>query len=203
DGAALVSGGLSDNHVNIYRKSGELLHTITVGTEDRRSPRLIALSPDGRTLITADDDIDPPGLRIYSTEGAFERNLLGLSGPMTNVVTSPDGNMIVTLSADRLVRIWSQTGRLFASLACHKEYSTGLAYAPNGLYFASGGDEVIIWSRFGEKIAELTGFRDSAGVLAFSPDSRFLLCGDGGGTIHIYGLKEKSVRRLKVSDERI
>jgi WD40 repeat protein len=203
DGANLVSGGRSDNRVNIYRKSGELLRAITVGAGGHRSPYLIALAPDGRTLIAADDSIDPPGLTIWNLDGGFERALLGLSGPMTNVATSPDGNFIVTLSADRMVRIWSLTGRLVASLPGHKEYSTGLAYAPNGMYFASGGDEVILWNRLGEKLNEYTGFRNGAGVLAFSPDSRYLFCGDGGGSVHIYDLQQKSVRHLKVHEGRV
>ncbi len=203
DGTSLVSGGRSDNRVTIYRRSGELLRTITIGTGAHRSPYLIALAPDGRTLVTADDNIDPPGLEIWNVDGGFERSLLGLSGPMTNVAASPDGNFIVTLSADRLVRIWSLTGRLIASLPGHKQYSTGLAYAPNGMYFASGGDEVILWSRFGQKLDEFTGFRNGAGVLAFSPDSRFLFCGDGGGTVHIYDLEQKSVRHLKAHDSRV
>ena len=203
DGEDLVSSGRLDNAVNIYRRSGERLRTITVGNAEHRSSNLVALAPDGRTLITADDDVDPPVLGIWKIDGEFERALRGLSGPMTNVSTSPDGNFIVTLSADRLVRIWSITGRLVASLPGHKEYSTGLAYAPNGMYFASGGDEVILWSRFGEKLAQFTGFRYGAGVLAFSPDSRFLFCGDGGGSLHIYDTQQKSVRHLKVHDGRV
>ena len=203
DGASLVSGGLSDNQVKIYKRSGELVRAITVGSGGHRSPYLIAPAPDGRTLITADDNIDPPGLEIWNVDGTFERALLGLSGPMTNVVTSPDGNFIVTLSADRLVRIWSLNGRLIASLPGHKEYPTGLAYAPNGKYFASGGDEVILWSPLGQKLDEFTGFKNGAGALAFSPDSRFLFCGDGGGSVHIYDLEQKSVRHLKASDGRI
>lgn len=203
DGETLASGGRADNRVNLYKKSGELLRSISVGTGEHQSPYLIALAPDGRTLVTADDNLDPPGLAIWSSDGAFDRSLRRLSGQMNNVVTSPDGNTIVTLSVDRLVRIWSITGRLVASLPGHKEYSTGLAYAPNGMYFASGGDEVILWSKFGQKLAELTGFRDSAGVLAFSPDSRYLFCGDGGGTVHIYDLQSKSVRRLKASENRV
>lgn len=203
DGTTLVSGGLTDGLVNIYQKSGEVVRTIKVGVGDHRSPYLVALAPDGQTLITADDNIDPPGLLMWNTDGTFGRAMLGLSGPMTNVVTSPDGNFIVTLSADRFVRIWSLTGRLLASLAAHKEYPTGLAYAPNGQYFASGGDNVILWSRLGQKLDEFTGFRNNAGVLAFSPDSRYLFCGDGGGYVHIFDLQQKSVRHLKVHDGRV
>lgn len=206
DGSNLVSGGLSDNEVHIYTRSGELLRTIKVGEGQRRSPYLIALAPDGQTLITADDNIDPPGLEIWNVNGRFERALLGLSGPMTNVVTSPDGKTIVTLSADRLVRIWSMSGRLIASLPGHTEYPTGLAYAPNGNYFVSGGNEVIVWTSSGEKLEEFTGFKYGAGVLAFSPDSRYLFCGDGGGVVHIYDIydiAQKSVRHLKVHDGRV
>jgi WD40 repeat protein len=203
DGASLVSGGLSDNQVKIYKRSGELVRAITIGSGAHRSPYLIAPAPDGRTLITADDNIDPPGLEIWNADGTFERALLGLSGPMTNVVTSPDGNLIVTLSADRLVRVWSINGRLMASLPGHKQYPTGLAYAPNGKYFASSGDEVILWSPLGQKLDEFTGFKNSAGALAFSPDSRYLFCGDGGGSVHIYDLEQKSARHLKASDGRI
>lgn len=202
DGAYLVSGGRSDNRIIIYGKSGEPLRSIGVGTTGHRSPYLVAPAPDGRTLVAADDSIDPPGLAILSVEGGVERSLFGLSGPMTNVATSPDGSLIVTLSADRFVRIWSVTGRLIASLAGHKEYPTGLAYAPNGMMFASGGSEVIVWTPLGEKIREFSGFRDGAGSLAFSPDSRFLFCADGGGTVHIYGLEDKSVRHVKVHDGR-
>lgn len=203
DGEQIVSGGRTDNQVRIHSKSGELLRTIQVGSGNNRSPYLIALAPDGRTLITADGNIDPPGLEIWNVDGTLERLLIGLSGPITNVVAAPDGNSIATLSADRLVRIWTPTGRLLASLPGHKEYPTGLAYAPNGEYFASGGDEVILWSRFGEKIDQFTGFKDAAGVLAFTPDSRYLFCGDGGGSVHIYDLKQKSVRHLKVHDGRV
>jgi WD40 repeat protein len=206
DGSNLVSGGLSDNEVHIYTRSGELLRTIKVGDGPRRSPYLIALAPDGQTLVTADDNIDPSGLEIWNVDGRFERALLGLSGPMKNVVTSPDGKTIVTLSADRMVRMWSMSGRLIASLPGHTEYPTGLAYAPNGNYFASGGNEVIVWTPSGQKLEEFTGFKYGAGVLAFSPDSRYLFCGDGGGVVHIYDiydLAQKSVRHLKVHDGRV
>ncbi|MGA9670337.1 MAG: WD40 repeat domain-containing protein, partial [Terracidiphilus sp.] len=179
DGTQIVSGGSYDHHIDFCSKTGVLLRTITTPKGEFRSPRLIALSPDGQTLISADENFNPPGLEMWDTDGRFERSLRGLSGPMTNVTVSPDGASIVTLSGDRLVRIWSLTGRLIASLPGHTEYPTGLAYAPNGTIFASSGNELITWTRFGEKIAVETGFHDGAGVLAFSPDSRYLFCGDG------------------------
>jgi WD40 repeat protein len=45
--------------------------------------------------------------------------------------------------------------------------------------------------------------RMAPGALAFSPDSRFLFCGDGGGSVHIYDLEQKTVRHVKASDGRI
>jgi len=204
DGNELVSGGQIDNRVNIYRRSGELVRAIRIGTGERTSPHLIALAPNGRTLIAADNDTNPAGLSMWGIDGEFQRSLMGLSGPMTNVIVSPDGQRIVGLSADRLVRIWSLTGRLIASLPGHKEYSSGLAFAPDGKYFASGGDKVILWGPLGEKLAEWTGFPDNADTLAFTPDSRLLFCGDGQGSIHIFDvLQRKMVRVLKAQDRRI
>ncbi len=203
DGQYLVSGGRYDNHVNIYGRNGELVRTIRVGTGSQRSPYLIALSPDGRTLITADDEFDSPGLGLWSLDGGFERALGGAGGIVNNAVLSPDGQLIVTVSLDRVVRLWSPTGRLLAALTGHKGYAEALAFAPNGKYFASGGDEVILWGRSGEKLAALDGFPNGAGVLAFSADSRALFCGDGTGSVHIVDLQDKKVRHLKLQDGRI
>lgn len=200
DGMQIVSGGRFDHHINFYSKTGGLSNSITTPSGVLQSPCLIALSPDGKTVLSADDNFNPPGLGMWNVDGRFEHSFYGLSGPITNVAVSPDGAMIVTLSADRLVRIWSISGRLIASLPGHTEYPTGLAYAPNGIYFASSGSELIIWSRFGEKIAEEKGFRKGARVLAISPDSRFLFCGDGEGIVHVYDFKEKTAHHFKASD---
>ncbi|HZD54225.1 MAG TPA: hypothetical protein VE175_14340, partial [Woeseiaceae bacterium] len=122
DGTQLVSGGYFDGQVNFYTRSGELVRTITVGRGSLVSPRLIALSPDGRSLITADGSLHPPGLKMWTADGRFERDMQSFSGAMTNVVVSPDGEQIVTLSGDLRVRVWSPTGRLLGSLEGHKIY---------------------------------------------------------------------------------
>ncbi len=64
DGTHLVSGGQHDNRVNVYTRAGQLVDTITVGSTWQRSPQRIALSPDGQSIVTADDDLEPPGLTI-------------------------------------------------------------------------------------------------------------------------------------------
>ena len=144
DGTHLVSGGQHDNRVNVYTRAGQLVDTITVGSTWQRSPQRIALSPDGQSIVTADDDLDPPGLKIWNRAGGLERSLEPFSGNLTNVAMAPDGTMFVTLAADRRVRIWSLAGRLLRSVSGHTDYPSALAYAPNGNYVASGGAEVII-----------------------------------------------------------
>jgi WD40 repeat protein len=204
DGQYLVSGGRNDNHVNIYRRNGELVRTIRVGTGSHRSPYLIALSPDDRTLVTADEEFDSPGLGLWSLDGGFVRALGGgAGGTVNNAVWSPDGQLIVTVSLDRIVRLWSPTGRLLAALPGHQGYAEALAFAPNGKVFASGGDEVILWSRTGEKLGTVAGFSNGAAVLAFSPDSHLLFCGDGAGSVHVFDLQSKKTRHMKLQDGRI
>jgi WD40 repeat protein len=203
DGQFLVSGGWQDNHVNIYRRNGEPVRTIIVGTGSKRSPYLIALSPDDRSLVTADGEFESPGLGLWSLDGRFERALGGAGVTVNNAVLSPDGQLIVTVSMDGIVRLWSPTGRLLAALGGHRGYVEALAFAPNGKHFASGGDEVILWSRNGDKLGSVAGFPNGAGVLAFSADSRLLFCGDGTGSVHIFDLQEKKTRHLKLQDSRI
>ncbi len=203
DGTHLVSGGQHDNRVNVYTRAGQLVDTITVGSTWQRSPQRIALSPDGQSIVTADDDLDPPGLKIWNRAGGLERSLERFSGNLTNVAMAPDGTMFVTLAADRRVRIWSLAGRLLRSVSGHTDYPSALAYAPNGNYVASGGAEVIIWSRDGRSLATLNGFGNGANVLTFSSDSRFLFCGDGSGTVHVFDLKDRQARRIKAHDGRV
>ena len=203
DGMHLVSGGAHDNRVNVYTRAGQLVDTIAVGDTEHRSPQRIAVSPDGQSIVTADDALDPPGLKIWNRAGGLERSLERFSGNLTNVAMAPDGTTFVTLAADRRVRIWSLSGRLLNSLTGHKDYPTALAYAPNGHYFASGGDEVIVWSRDGRQLATLNGFGNGANVLTISADSRYLFCGDGNGTVHVFDLKDRQVRRIKAHDGRV
>jgi WD40 repeat protein len=202
DGTQLVSGGQNDGRVLIYTQAGQLVSTIVASTGSRSFHR-VAVSADGQRIVTADGNFNPPGLKIWSRTGQLERSIERFSGNLSNVAMAPDGNTFVTVSVDRRVRIWSMSGRLLAGLTGHGEPPNGLAYAPNGQYFASGGDEVILWSRFGQKLGTVKGFKDGAETLVFSADSRFLFCGDGGGTLHIFDLKDRQTRRLKVHDARV
>ncbi|HEX7061064.1 MAG TPA: caspase family protein [Woeseiaceae bacterium] len=203
DGTTLVSGGCYDGEVRFYTRAGELVRTFTVGKETHRTPQRIAISPDARSVITADDNINPPGLRMWTADGHFERNLQSFSGAMTNVAASPDGSLIATLSGDGWLRVWSPTGRLLGSVKADDSYSTELAWAPNGEYFASGGSSVVLWDREGRKLGTVEGVPDNAGALAFTPDSRFLLCGDGKGFVHIYDLVEGKARHFEAHDSRV
>lgn len=202
DGAQLVSGGQHDNRIHVYTRAGQVASTLVVDTGSRAVHR-VAVSADGQRIVTADGNFNPPGLKIWSRAGELERSLERFSGNLSNVAMAPDGHTFVTLALDRRVRVWSMSGRLLASLPGHGEAPTALAYAPNGQYFASGGDEVILWSRYGRKLGTVGGLEDGAQSLAFSPDSRYLLCGDGGGTVHIVDLEHRQTRRLKAHDARV
>jgi WD40 repeat protein len=202
DGAQLVSGGLHDNRVHVYTRAGQVVSTLVAGKGSRLVHR-VAVSADGQRIVTADGNFNPPGLKIWSRAGELERSLERFNGNLSNVAMAPDGNTFVTLALDGRVRVWAMSGRLLASLTGHGEAPTSLAYAPNGQYFASGGDEVILWSRFGRKLGTVGGFKDGAESLVFSPDSRYLFCGDGAGTVHIFDLKDRQTRRLKVHDARV
>jgi len=64
--------------------------------------------------------------------------LSGHRGPITSACYLPNGNTIVTASADRTIRLWDvNSGRCMATLADHHGYVSGVAVSPNGKVLAS------------------------------------------------------------------
>lgn len=62
----------------------------------------------------------------------------GHRGPITSVCYLPNGNTIVTASADRTIRLWDvPSGRCMATLADHHGYVSGVAVSPDGKALAS------------------------------------------------------------------
>ena len=64
----------------------------------------VALSPDGRLLLTASDD---QTARLWDVRtGAELRRFVGHSGAVTSAHFSPDGRYVLTTSGDGSARLW-------------------------------------------------------------------------------------------------
>ncbi len=123
--------------------------------------RDIVFSPDGKYLASASMDktvrvwdmstgkslytLEPQGLVIYLKSGPVT-NPIGL--PMTAVAFSPDGKLLATGGADRVVRLWDlATGKVVRELKGHRMSITAIAFSREGkrLLSSSLDHTIRVW----------------------------------------------------------
>lgn len=193
DGRWLVAAG--DGRVLLYALSGGSPGLPETLAEDTAVTTL-AISPDGPGgpwLIVADED---GVLRGWPLGGATRGQAVTLSGSgrarpdgaVTELAFTPDGGLLLSGGADRVVRLWnlgptSQLSRFVASLNPRDSAISALAISADGTWMAAGaGDGSIhLWrlnpEGFSAGPAVKTGHQGAITTLAFSPDGAWLLSG--------------------------
>lgn len=99
------------------------------------TPRLAAFDAQGATLVTAGAST----IRIWSLAGTREKQVLSghLSG-VASLTFSPDGDLLVSVSADRKLRVRdTRSGATLRTLDLAGP-AQALAFSPNGRYLATG-----------------------------------------------------------------
>jgi WD40 repeat protein len=195
DGRTLASAG-SDTLVHLWDPG--------TGSELRRlvshaSPvRAVATSSDGRLLASGGED----GI-IYLWEprtGHQPRRLEGHAGPVYAVAFSADGSLLLSGSGDGTARLWkTSNGQLLGSMPGSgasasekgglraKGAVRAVAFRPDGLILAIGGDEGIILRSVepGYPLALPLG-PSPVRAVAFSPDRRTLASGGDDKTVRLW-----------------
>jgi WD40 repeat protein len=139
------------------------------------APR-VALSPDGRRLVTGSVD----GMaRVWdAVTGELLASLSGHTDTIWGVAFSPDGRHFVTGSFDRTARLWNvETATELATLTGHNGRIGPVAFSPDGRWLATGSDNVTvrIWdARTGGEQQVLYAHQFTTFSLAFSPNSTLL-----------------------------
>lgn len=195
-------------------RSGDLLFwEITAGrpvTLQNRPPlhqsgsplTALAISPDGRYLVTATEDRN---LHLWNLDRQRLGNNWGNisflqrqrhSGPILALSFSPQGAYIASASEDHTIRLWDRhQGRQLHCLNGHTSHVRSLCFSPDGQYLVSGGwDNLwILWdvpqARLLCVVREELRFGDNGfNSVAVSADGQWLATGNENGMIQLWGL---------------
>jgi WD40 repeat protein/tRNA A-37 threonylcarbamoyl transferase component Bud32 len=128
--------------------------------------------------------------------------LKGHSSDVNSVTFSPDGQMLVTGSDDRTIKLWNLTTKQeIRTFKGHLSWVWAIAISPDGQTIASGSaDKTIkLWNlNTGEEIRTLIGHSNGVASVAFSPDGKLLASSSLDKTIKLWNLQtNKEIRTLK------
>lgn len=121
---------------------------------------------------------------------AAQAVLIGHTSFVNSASFSPDGQRIVTSSADKTARVWSASdGRLQAELKGHSSFVNNAVFSPDGrrIVTASADYTARVWDADnGQLLAELRGHSSFVNSAVFSPDGRRILTASADRTAKVW-----------------
>jgi WD40 repeat protein len=151
----------------------------------------LALSPDGKTLVTGSKD---RSIRVWDVNSAkVVRILQGHADEITSVVFSNDGAQLASSSKDQSIRIWnlssSDDHRNFVG---HDGILWSAVFSNDGKLFASGGADkkiVIRDTATGEVLRTIPAHALAVTALAFNRNGTRLASSGGDQLVKLWNVK--------------
>ncbi len=118
--------------------------------EGHQSPtQVVAFSPDGKLLASADGDVgrsDAGEVRVWDADSGAPRGVFrGHTDAIYSVAFSPDGTRLVSASADQTVKLWDlASGQEVVTLHGHADVVRCAAFSPDGLRLATAGADQVV-----------------------------------------------------------
>ena len=154
----------------------------------------IWFSPDGRTLVSRDDDNT---LRLWDVDTQTKIHTLdGYTGSLESLSFSPDGRILASGGQDNMVRLWDVDTRIEAgTLEGHTGYVSSVSFSPDGKMIATGSGfgTILLWDADTQtEIGKLEGHTRSVNGVSFSPDGRKLVSGSSDGTVRLWDVDTRT-----------
>lgn len=156
----------------------------------------IALSADGRSLVTGDE---LGSIQFWEVSTGRLIKSFEIRQAITALAVDASGQMLAAATADRSIGLWTvQTGTLKIELKRHRDVVRALAFSPDGRTLASGGDDrnLILWDLASGK-ATLTFEKSDTAItsIAFSPNG-LLASGAGNESVFLWSVKTGKLERI-------
>ncbi len=159
---------------------------------DAGSPVLaLALSPDGRTVVTGGND---GTLKFWDLPaGTLRLAFKAHAGAVKHLEYSRDGRLLLTGGSDRRPKVFdAETGQEKLALRRHRGDVECAAFAPDARSFATvfgntkEGGEVRFWlTATGQELGVLRVFGTQILALDYAPDGETLVLGCRDGTVRL------------------
>ncbi len=156
-----------------------------------------------RTLLPLSQSLGWPGKHQLL-------NLLGHKGPVRSLVISLDGQLAVSASEDKTIRVWDlDSGQCRAVLTGHRDIVNCLAMTPDGQHLLSGSDDgdLILWNLQtampGRILREDLAEHGRLLAISGSADGRRVVASYGDRSILLWDLENFRLMRTYQIDESI
>jgi hypothetical protein len=168
---------------------GTCLGKLDAGQSDGTHYLFLALSADGRSLLTGHNDgiIRRWDLArnavVWFTQG-------GHTDAVRHVALSPDQTRLASASNDRTVRLWdAESGLELQRLDGHTGMVCAVCWSPDGRRLASAGNDrtIRLWdAATGQRLSMFEGHTTIINVLAWAPDGQLLASSSSDRTIRLW-----------------
>jgi serine/threonine protein kinase len=147
-------------------------------------------APPSVALVSSPQAPAPSSTHTPPVLGTVIARYEGHSGHILGIDWAPDGQRVVSVSADQTARVWhAATGQHLATFDKHTYVVQAVAWSPDGQYVASAGDNntVQVWNATsGEPVFAYQGHTGYVTMLAWSPDGSELASGGSDRTVQIW-----------------
>ncbi|MCX5787935.1 MAG: WD40 repeat domain-containing protein [Elusimicrobia bacterium] len=150
--------------------------------------RCLALSPDGRRLLSGHDD---KSLRLWDGAGGILlRVFQDHAGPVTGAAFTGDQRRAVSVSEDGSLRLWDlDSGKCLATIMVHNGPVTALGLSPDGLLALTGGQDktLRLWSVITCKHeGSFVGHEGPVSAAAFAGGGRLVVSASEDATLRVW-----------------
>jgi WD40 repeat protein len=140
--------------------------------------------------------VDAALRQVVYGNNEFNR-LAGHRGSVLTVAISPDGQLIVTGSNDRTVKIWQRDGTLLRTLK-HQGTVHRVAFSSDGRSIVAGclDGTVQLWDIEGRLLQLIRAHKAPVWGIALSPDGQMIASASGDRTVKLWRLNGTLIKTL-------
>jgi WD40 repeat protein len=171
--------------------------TWTARTDHRPGVRAVALSADGRWLVTGGDHA---GASLWEVGKGRVTDFDAAAPPAVLCLRFSADSSILAIGYDNAsLNLWDvRSGKLRTTLTDNEKLDHALAFSPDGVMLATGNvvGGVKLWEVASGKLLDtLVGHNRPVHALAFSHDGRMLASGCCGGKLKLWDIIERQGRQ--------